>query len=138
MTDDDPCVRVVDAAPIERFLRANNIAVVRMAGPDERWLVNGRVVLDATGLLTMANMKRRRAGLAPFVWGQRAGDHAQAQTIAPAETPTIEDQVPRRRRPVRGLPTPPTASATNELLRVKILAADLALELAEVRARGND
>lgn len=99
---DEPCVRVVDAAPIERFLRANGAVVVRMAGDPPRYLINARVVLDEAGLLTMANMRRRRAGLAPFVWGQRAGDHAQAQAIAPAEAPTIEDQVPRRRRGNRG------------------------------------
>lgn len=72
MTDDEPCVRVVDAAPIERFLRANGAAVVRLAGDPARYLINARVTLDEAGLLTMANMKRQRAGLAPFVWGQRA------------------------------------------------------------------
>lgn len=127
MSDGDPCVRVVDAAPIERFVRLNGAVVVRTTGDPPRWLVNGRVVLDESGLLTMANMKRRRAGLPPFAWAAGPAQAAPTAAAPPQMTDAPTTRRPRRRTEVR--PTPSPARLEDELTRVKLLAADLALQL---------
>jgi hypothetical protein len=137
--------RVEDAAPIERWLRAAGVALValhRPAGAAPSWLVNGQTTLDEAGLLQMANVRRRRAGLPPFVWG--APTHPAPAQCAPTPAPAADaaPAMPRRpRRPRRAAIVPPPATAATSpelLLRVKLLAADLALQLDDARRQGED
>jgi hypothetical protein len=143
MSDGVEVFRVEDAAPIERWLRKVGVALVALhhtTGDAPGWLVNGQTTLDEAGLLQMANIRRRRAGLPPFVWGMPAiapPVDAAAARCAPA--PTHDQPLRPRRRRRAAMVQPPAAIETSpELLRVKLLAADLALQLDAARRHGDD
>lgn len=59
--------RVNAAATIVRWLKERGTIIAELE-PGKTWKVNGRDVIDRSGLLTMANRKRELAKLPPFEW----------------------------------------------------------------------